>query len=138
MKPNEYVVHGSLPLPPGSILSIADGREMVVHVQRGNVWITQERDPRDAMLKAGERFCITRRGRTLIQALGGSLIALTSPYERCCARHIELVAPGAAVPLLVYEAEGGWRGAIAALTTSLMKTWVGLYAPPGRRMGAAL
>ena len=33
-----------------------------------------------------------------------------------------------------YQAEPRLRGVIAALTTRLMKAWVGLYAPPPHRV----
>lgn len=138
MKSDDHLVLGSLPLACGSVLCIDDGREMLVRVRKGCVWITQERDRRDVMLEAGERFRIAHGACTLIEALRGSVIALTSPYEKCFARRIELVRPGAAQPRLIYLAERGWRGAIAALTTNLMKTWVGLYAPPPRQVGVRL
>lgn len=45
-----------------------------------------------------------------------------------------LMHSGAAQPRPVYWAERIWRGALAALTTKLMNTWVGLYAPLPRRL----
>lgn len=138
MEADEYLVHGCLPLARGSLLCIDDGREMLVHVWDGRVWITQERDRRDVTLKAGEWYRIVRDGRTLIHAVRGSVIALTSPYATCFARRIDMVSPVEAQPLPVYQAERGWRGTIAALKTALMKTWVGLYALPPRRMRSSL
>ena len=138
MEADEYLVHGCLPLAQGSLLCIDDGREMRVHAWDGCLWITQERDRRDVTLKAGESFRIVRRGRTLIHAVRGGVIALTSPYAMCFARRIEVLRPGEARPLPVYQADRGWRGAIARLRTRFMKIWVGLYAPPPRRMAPAL
>src|SRR5262245_63924654 len=105
MKSDEHVVHGNLSLAPESLLCIEDGREMVVQVRSGCVWSTQERDRRDVTLKAGEQFHITHRGCTLINAVRGSVIALTSPYQKCCARRIDLVHTDALQPLPIYRPE---------------------------------
>jgi hypothetical protein len=40
----------------------------------------------------------------------------------------------AARPLPVHRPQRGWRTAIAGLKTRLEKAWVGLYAPPPRRL----
>ena len=136
----EHLVCGCLPLPRGSLLCIDDGREMLVHVWDGDgcVWITQEGDGRDVAVKAGESLRIERGGRTLIYAVRGSLIALTSPYAKHAAQRIEVVRPGKAQPMPVCQTERGWRGTLAALGTRLMKTWVGLYAQPPRRLATTL
>ena len=39
---------------------------------------------------------------------------------------------------LMVRAGHGWRGVMAALGARLMKAWVGLYAPPPRRLGPLL
>lgn len=39
---------------------------------------------------------------------------------------------------LTVQAGHGWRGVMAALGARLMKAWVGLYAPPPRRLGPLL
>jgi hypothetical protein len=133
---NEYLVHESLPLARGSVLRIEDGREMLVRARDGCLWITQDRERQDMVLEAGQSFRISRGGRTLIVALrDGGVIALTSPYEECFARRIDLVTGATASAVPVYEAARGLRGAIAALRTRLMKAWVDLYAAPSRRAG---
>jgi hypothetical protein len=135
MEPNEYLVHDKLRLARGSLLRIEDGREMLVHARDGCVWITQEGEGRDVLLEAGQWFRISRGGRTVVSALRDSVLALTSPYEKYFARRIDMVTGAAARAVPVYEAERGLRGAIAAFTTHLVKTWVGLYAPPPRSVG---
>ena len=132
MDANDYLVHESVPLARGAALRVVDGREMLVCARDGCVWITQEGERRDIVLKAGQSFRISRGGCTLIAALRSSEIALASPYRKCFARRITLLPypPARAVP--VYEAERGLRGGIAALGTRLMKAWVGSYAPPPR------
>jgi hypothetical protein len=42
---------------------------------------------------------------------------------------------GVLQPLPVHRSEHSWCGVLAALMTRLMNTWVGLYAPPPRRLG---
>jgi hypothetical protein len=135
---DEHLILGRLLLPRGSVLRIDDGREMLVSVRRGFLWITHDRDRRDVMLEIGERFRIACGGCTLIEAMRDSMIALASPYEKSFARRIEIIRPGAGRPRPIYQGERGWRGAVAALTTNLMKTWVGLYAPPPRRASVRL
>ena len=138
MEGNEYLVQGNLRLRRGSYLRIVDGREMCIHVWSGGVWITQEGDRRDVFLESGDWFRIDRRGRTVVAALRGSAIALTSPYEEGFAKRIDLVRAGTEAPETVYEPAPGRRRAIAALKTRFMKTWVGLFAPLARRPGPAL
>jgi hypothetical protein len=48
---------------------------------------------------------------------------------------LDVVHLGAAQLLAVHQAERGWRRAIAALNARLVKAWIGLYAPPPRRLG---
>lgn len=47
----------------------AAGRTVTCHV--GTVWITQEGDPRDVFLQAGERCTLDRPGTALICAVKG-------------------------------------------------------------------
>ena len=138
MEVNEYLVQGNLLLRRGSYLRIDDGREMCIHVWSGGVWITQEDDRRDVFLKPGDWFRIDRRGRTVVSALKGSAIALTSPYEEGSANRIDLVRAGTEAPMTVYAPALGRHRAIATLKTRFMRTWVGLFAPLVRRPGPAL
>jgi len=74
----EYVVQGALQLKRGSVMRIARGRGLIVHVWRGEVWITQERDFEDHFVGAGGWFRITRTGLTLVSALRPSALSLTA------------------------------------------------------------
>jgi hypothetical protein len=135
METDDYLLHGYLPLTRNNVLRIEDGREMLICARSGCIWITQERDRRDIVLEAGQRFRISRGGRTLIMALRRSVIALASPYEKCFARRVDLVPDATARAVAMYEGERGLRGGIAALKTRLRKAWVGLYAAPPRSIG---
>ncbi len=92
--PMEYLVQGNLPLVRGSLVRIEDGRDMLVYVWNGSVWITQEGDRRDRYVAAGGWFRITRAGLTLVSALDRSAISLTSPHEQGFAERIDLVRAG--------------------------------------------
>ena len=43
----------------------------------GSIWVTQDRDPRDIMLAAGEDCRITGNARVLVQALEAARISLS-------------------------------------------------------------
>jgi hypothetical protein len=54
----------------------------VVEVSTGEVWLTQERDPRDHFLRAGEWLRIDRPETVVISAMGGDAwLALTPPQS---------------------------------------------------------
>ena len=135
MDTNDYLLRESVPLARGGVLRIEDGREILVYARDGCVWITQEREGRDIVLKPGQSFRISRAGCTLISALRGSVIALASPYEKYFARRIDIVPGPAARPVPVYEAGRDLRGRIVAFGIRLMKAWVSFYAPPARSVG---
>lgn len=93
---NEYLVKGLVELKPGAVVSIDDGAGMFVYVWEGTVWLTEDGDPRDQVVSAGQWARLSRRGRAVLSALGDSAIALTSPRESGFARAIDFVpAPGA-------------------------------------------
>jgi Protein of unknown function (DUF2917) len=60
-------------------LVLANAQGTVVAVDRGSVWITQERDPRDIVLVKGMRFEIDRPGRTIVAAEKPSTLRLLVP-----------------------------------------------------------
>jgi hypothetical protein len=45
----------------------------------GELWITQEHDGEDVLLSAGESLRLSRNGRTVVQALRGSRVAVEAP-----------------------------------------------------------
>jgi len=60
-------------------LVLANAQGTIVAVDRGSVWITQERDPRDIVLVKGMRFEIDRPGRTIVAAETPSSLRLLVP-----------------------------------------------------------
>ena len=83
MDRHEYVVQGNLDLVRGSMVRIDDGQGMMVRVVSGEVWITEEGDPRDRFVTAGRYVRIVSSGVTLVSALRRSSIAVSS----CASRH---------------------------------------------------
>lgn len=61
----------SLRLKRDGTLRIADAAGIVVEVSNGRIWLTQERDPRDRFLHAGEWLRIDRPDAVVISAIGG-------------------------------------------------------------------
>lgn len=61
----------SLVLLPGQSFRMQDAVGRRVSVLQGHVWITQDRDPRDIVLGAGEDFVIERPGLALVTPLDG-------------------------------------------------------------------
>jgi len=60
-------------------LLLKNAQGTVVAVERGCVWITLERDPRDIVLAKGMRFVIDRPGRTIVAAETASTLRLVEP-----------------------------------------------------------
>ena len=96
---NEYVVHGSLTLARGSALRIEDGRDLLVYVWEGALWLTQERDARDRHLGAGDWFRLDRDGVALASATRAATITVTAPRPAGYAKRIALVKPDSQVEL---------------------------------------
>jgi quercetin dioxygenase-like cupin family protein len=66
-------------LERGGLLPLHDGAGATVVCVEGEIWITQEHDGRDLLLSAGESLRLSRNGRTVIQALRGSRVAVKAP-----------------------------------------------------------
>ena len=61
----------------GSVLRIEDGRDTVITVLRGELWLTQEGDRRDRYLAAGQSFRLDRQGVAIASAMSHSLVSLS-------------------------------------------------------------
>ena len=81
MERDEHLIEGELPLARGGQLRIVDGRGLLIHVWRGSLWITQERDLRDIVLEAGDSFRLDRNGVALVKAWDDTVLALASPHK---------------------------------------------------------
>ncbi len=84
----EQAVQDPITMAGGSVLRIEQGRGVVVSVRAGAVWLTQEGDPADYVLRAGEALRLDRDGLALASALGRSVVMLDIPQAERRARRI--------------------------------------------------
>lgn len=78
------------------VLGIDDGRGLRLRVAAGTVWLTQQGESRDVVLREGQSFVIDRSGRTVVQALDPAELALDGAGEaRCSTRSRPLFFKGA-------------------------------------------
>jgi hypothetical protein len=131
---SEFVVNGALPLEQGGMVLIDEGREMLVYVWKGLVWITQEGDRQDRVLKRGDWLRIEGGGRTVVSALMPSSLALTSPNEQDYAEAISVAAPGYGQPVALYR---GRPRSAAALLNRVARAWASLVSTPASAPAAA-
>jgi len=70
---------GSMQLARGAFARIRDAKGLRVQVHEGELWITQDGDPRDYFVRKGESFRVQRSGLMLAYALRGSSLSLIAP-----------------------------------------------------------
>jgi hypothetical protein len=58
---------------------IVNGRGWKIHVREGELWLTQHRDARDHVVRAGESFTLDRDGTAIACAMRPSVITLGAP-----------------------------------------------------------
>jgi hypothetical protein len=66
-------------LQPGEILPLERAKGVRITAVEGTLWVTEEREPGDVLLEAGESYAVETTGRTVVQAMGRSRLALESP-----------------------------------------------------------
>jgi hypothetical protein len=72
------ISEGDIALAQGSLWRPAgDNCWRAILCQEGAIWITQEGDPRDHVISAGEMFLISQRGEMVVQALVDARMQLT-------------------------------------------------------------
>jgi hypothetical protein len=132
---HEYIVQGSLGLARGSLLRIEDGREILVYVWEGAVWLTEDGEREDRILKPGEWYRLERGGAAVAYALQRATVTLTAPEPAYYARRIVLTRPGGATPVELYSAARERRRGLGAQLRRLRTV---LFAPHARPTTAAL
>jgi len=105
----EYLVQGSLNLTRSSVLRVEEGRDILIYVWEGELWITEERERADRIVRRGEWHRISRNGAALCYALQRSVVTLTAPQPAGFARRILVQRAGTSVPEALYDA-GRERG----------------------------
>jgi len=135
---DEYLVQGSVGMTRGSMLRIDDGRDMLVYVWEGELWLTQERDRRDHLLRAGDWFRLDRNGSTIVYSLRRSVLSLTAPEAEHYAQRVQLFRAGTSEPMLLYRAREARGDAIERYLARARRAWAQLFAPQARPTSAAL
>lgn len=64
-------IAGSIALHSGQPLRIDNGYGRRIAVLEGHVWVTQDGDPRDIVLSAGDDFRFDRHATALVSSLDG-------------------------------------------------------------------
>jgi hypothetical protein len=65
-------------------LPLRNVRGMVLRVTRGSLWITQEDDRRDLVLRTGDTWVVERDGLTIVEAKADSTVCVSG-------RHVDAV-----------------------------------------------
>jgi hypothetical protein len=74
--------HSAVRLAAGETISVIDGSGVRIAAGSGRVWITQEHDTRDILLRPGQNFTLDRNGTAIVEALlGDAEIAFDAPRE---------------------------------------------------------
>ncbi len=63
---------GNVQLGPNQTLRVVDGAGSTVCAVEGSLWITEENQPRDIVLKPGTCYRLRERGIALVNSLGGN------------------------------------------------------------------
>lgn len=74
---NIQLNQNGLCLKRNQVVTVRGGIGHSIVCDSGIVWVTQEGDPRDIILRAGESFAIDRSGPTLVQAFEPGAISIT-------------------------------------------------------------
>ncbi len=61
-----------LELPDGALAELREARGATLRVTRGTLWVTQDQDPRDIVLRTGDVWTVERDGLTLAEAQGNA------------------------------------------------------------------
>jgi len=79
----------TLDLADEGLLAIRDGRMSRVHSLEGTLWVTEEGEVKDTILRRGETYTIRNAGLVVITSLGKSRITLEEPaLQRGAARSL--------------------------------------------------
>jgi len=75
--------HGTIvELAAREVVTLPDVRSATLRVTRGTLWITQEDDPHDVVLRTGDNWAVERNGLTVIEAQEDAIFCVTG-------RHLE-------------------------------------------------
>ena len=76
---NIKLSQSELCLLPRQTVSFEDAAGVRVEARAGTVWVTQDYDQRDVVLREGESYTLPGDGRAVVQAFGPSRVHLVEP-----------------------------------------------------------
>src|ERR1044071_6205892 len=132
-----YSVYGATGMPRGSLLLIEHGRGMQIELWDGELWITQEGDTRDHVVRGGTSFRVEHEGIVLANSLKGARITLTAPVPAHYAERITLTLAGSA-PRVLYERARERGGRLGGIGHRIVRYWTNQSAPQSSPITAAL
>ena len=62
-------------------ITLADIRGATLRVTRGSLWVTQEGNAQDIVLRVGDNWAVERDGDTVIEAQGSATFCIVAPYN---------------------------------------------------------
>ena len=68
-----------LALETGQVLTLDDAEGLRILARAGTVWVTEEGDVMDHIVRPGDTLTVAHRGRTVVQALQPSWISIGEP-----------------------------------------------------------
>ncbi len=74
-----------LALEPGQVVSLDDACGALIEPTGGRVWITEEGERKDFVVRSGETFVVSRAGRTVVQAVERVWVTLREGALPCVA-----------------------------------------------------
>lgn len=72
-------------LEPGQVVSLDDACGALIEPSGGRLWITEEGESKDFVVRPGETFVVSRAGRTVVQAVESAWITLREGVLPCVA-----------------------------------------------------
>lgn len=72
-------------LEPGQVVSLDDACGALIEPTEGRLWITEEGERKDYVVRPGETFVVSRAGRTVVQAVERAWITLHEGALPCVA-----------------------------------------------------
>jgi hypothetical protein len=60
-------------------VTLNDVRGTILRVKRGTIWVTQEHDTQDIVLRAGDSWVVETEGATVIEAQDAALVQVVDP-----------------------------------------------------------
>ena len=88
-------------LKPNQVVTVRGGLGRTIVCHSGSVWVTQDGDLRDVILRAGESFTLDRKGPAMLQAFAPGSISIAPSVAQTrtarLARFLGIDLPGAVI-----------------------------------------